>query len=630
MTRFDNVGMWWQDFPIEKPTKDSARAARIVEPPVTGWQPPREFPNLKGARVIGLDTETKDLNLDDKGPGAVRGDAHVVGVSVATEDRAWYFPMRHEYEREKHLNWDPDKVLRWLDDQLALPLPVVGANLLYDLEGLRAERVRMPAGELFDVQYAEPLLDEESYTYALESLSRKYLGKSKETPALYQWCAESFGGKADEKQRENIWRSPPTLVGPYAEADALLPVEILRKQRELLHAQELTALFRLECSLIPLLLDMRFRGVRVDEERATMVAKQLRTLAGEWQAKIPHVDVWAPDSIVRAFEKEGLEYPLTEAGNPSFRKEVLEGIEHPLTEAILKVRSYEKAANPFVESYILGNMRNGRVHCQFNPLRSDKYGTVTGRFSSSNPNLQNIPSRDPVLGPLLRSLFIPEAGCRWWRADYSQIEYRLLTHYAIGPGSDAMREQYRRDPTTSFHKMTVAMVHETTGIEIGYKPAKNLNFGLVYGMGKDKTIRTLGANGAQLYEAYFEAFPSVKQTYKSAERLARRRGYITTILKRRRRFESEDGTHKSLNACLQGGAADIMKKAMSDCYHAGVFARTGIPHLTVHDELDGSHDGSKACDEAYKEVEHIMTTCVPLRVPLMVEVSTGAHWGECL
>lgn len=634
MTRFDNVGMWWEDFPVEKPTVASA-TGRHAPVPRTGWAPPTEFPNLHGAKVIGLDTETKDLELITRGPGFVRQAAHVVGVSVATEDRAWYFPLRHEYAAERHLNMDPERVFAWLADTLtATPaIAVVGANLLYDLEALRAERVPAPAGELFDVQYAEPLLDETARSYSLDTLARRHLGHGKETPALYEWCAASFGGAADGKQRANIWRAPPSLVGPYAEADALIPLQVLRAQRRLLAEEELTELFRLECALIPLLLDMRFRGVRVDVKHAEQVARQLRATAREWQEKIPGVDVWSADTIARAFDKAQLEYPRTEAGNPSFTREFLESIPHPLAQAVLGVRLAEKAVNPFVESYILGGAHNGRIHCQFHPLRSDAYGTVSGRFSSSNPNLQNIPSRDKILGPLLRSLFVPEEGCQWRRADYSQIEYRLLVHDAVGPGAEALRERYRSDPNTDFHEMTRVMVHEQTGVEMERKPAKNLNFGLVYGMGREKTTRSLGVSqdlGERLYEAYFEALPSVKRTYKSAERLARRRGYIKTLLKRRRRFADGEGTHKALNARLQGGAADVMKKAMVDCYRAGVFAATGIPHLTVHDELDWSDDGTPEAAEAFAEAERIMCECVPLRVPLLVDVSRGAHWGECL
>lgn len=629
MSRFDDVGMWWQDYKPPPTANKAAVRVTNVDIPSTGWSPPTDFPNLSGCKVLGIDTETKDPNLLSKGPGGVRKDGHIVGVSVSTTDRSWYFPMRHEHPSQRSLNMNPDSVLAFVRDIYQSAVPLVGANLLYDLEWLRAEGAGMPKGELFDVQYAEPLLDEESRSYSLDSLASKYLGTGKVTSALYEWCAASFGGDANGKQRANIWRSPPSLVGPYAEADAGLPLKILAQQRKLLAQQELTDLFRIECALIPLLLDMRFFGVRIDMDKAHSTLAWLRAEAAKHQSIVGDVDVWSSDSVARAFDKANVEYPRTEAGNPSFTRPWLETCPHEVAQAILGVRMYEKAANPFIESYLLGSQVNGRVHCQFHPLRSDDYGTVSGRFSSSNPNLQNIPSRDKVLGPMLRSLFIPEDGCKWRRADYSQVEYRLLAHYAVGNGADALRKKYIDDPRADFHIMTLDMVREQTGVELGRKPAKNLNFGLVYGMGKDKTARSLGVPydlGLRLYDAYFEAMPMVKATYKSAERLAKRRGYIKTVLGRRRRFKDEQGLHKALNACLQGSAADVIKKAMVTCYKEGIFAKTGIPHLTVHDELDWSDNGDAA---AFEEAKHVLETCVPLRVPLLVDMSVGNTWGDC-
>ena len=648
MSRYDDVGLWWEDYPVTPSRAGrSERTARAVAVPSTGWVPPRELPNLRGVKLLGLDTETKDPRLLTHGPGGVRGDGHVVGVSVATEDRAWYFPLRHEYAGERELNMDPAAVLRWVSDTLSTVKGIVGANLAYDLEMLRAEGVTVPrAVRLHDVQVAEPLLDEEARSYSLDTLALSYTGEGKDTPLLYQWCADSFGGEPNGKQRANIWRAPPSLVGPYAESDALLPVRILRKQLGRLREQSLLDLYTLECALLPLLLDMRFRGVRVDVARAEQAAKWLREQAKLAQDAIPGVDVWSGGSIARAFDKAGVEYPRTEAGNPSFTKDFLDSCEHPMARAVFTVRMYEKAANPFVESYLLGNQLNGRVHCQFNPLRSDDYGTVTGRFSSSNPNLQNIPSRDKVLGPLLRGLFVPDEGGRWRRADYSQIEYRLLAHFAVGPRADTLRDRYRKDPKTDFHRMTAELVHDTTEVMLERTPAKNINFGLVYGMGNDKTTRSLGVSpelGARLVEAYHTAMPMVKATYKSAERLAQRRGYIRTVLGRRRRFnrteedkynagkEKRAGTHKALNAVLQGSSADIIKKAMHDCYYAGLFEpdACGVPLLTVHDELDWDDRGTPRAEEAFAEAERIMTTCVPLKVPLRLDMVTGANWGEC-
>lgn len=648
--RFDARGLWWEDY--EPPKSTSGRGvARVqnVAVPETGWKPPRDLPNLTSARILAFDTETKDLELEERGPGAVRGASHIVGISVATEDRAWYFPMRHEYAPQSALNMNPDNVLRWFGDiaKRDKQCEYIGANILYDLESLRAEGVTFPRSARFhDVQYAEPLLDEEARTYALDAIAQRRLDEGKASPALYDWCAMSFGGEANGKQRGNIWRAPPTLVGPYAESDSILPFRLLTVQKKELEAQRLTRVYDMECALIPLLLDMRYRGVRVDLSHAERALKWLREQAAEAQRAIPHIDVWSNETIAIAFDKEGLDYPRTVAGNPSFTRTWLEQHESALAQAIVRVRTYEKAANPFVESYVMQGHHKGRLHCQFNPLRSDNYGTVSGRFSSSNPNLQNIPSRDKVLGPLLRRIFIPEDGCRWARADYSQIEYRMLVHFASVmevEGAETMRQRYIESPDTDFHQLTVDLIREFTGIEMDRKPAKNINFGLVYGMGRDKLIRTLGVSqdiGNRLYDAYFDALPAVAKTLKRAQSLASRRGYIRTIMGRRKRFdEVEQGkyggeqrahTHKALNSCLQGSAADVMKAAMVKCYTAGLFDVTGIPHLTVHDELDWSDADTPQVREAFAEIKHTMETAVRARIPLLVDMGTGETWGDCL
>jgi DNA polymerase I-like protein with 3'-5' exonuclease and polymerase domains len=640
MSRADLHGLLWDDAEYVSRRGATSRTLRYVAPPETGWRPPKDFPNLSGVKILGLDTETKDLELTERGPGAVRGAAHCVGFSVSSEDRAWYFPIRHEYEAQLGYNRDPQVALAWLADVLKEPRAIVGANLLYDLEVLRAEGIATPQGPLLDVQFAEPLLDEYRYSYSLDELARIHLGVGKTSEQLYEWSAAVHGGKADGSQRANIWRSPPSLVGPYAEADALLPLQILARQRELLRSESLESLFELECGLIPLLLDMRFRGVRIDVDKAQRTALWLREHAHASQALIPDVDVWSAASLERAFRKAGHAVQYTEAGNPSFTKGWLEDQTHDLARSVLDVRLYEKAANPFVESYLLNNVVKGRVHCQFHPLRSESYGTRWGRFSSSNPNLQNIPSRHKIIGPALRSLYIPEEDCKWVKADYSQVEYRGLVHYAIGKGAEALRDRYRNDPNTDFHNLAIEMTETITGIRLDRAPAKNLNFGLVYGMGEDKLTRSLGVShdvGKRLYKAYFDALPSVKQTSTGATRLANRRGYIRTILGRRRRFKTDDdkggrkGTHAALNACLQGTAADIIKTAMLACYKAGLFAddACGIPHLTVHDELDWSKRDTARSAAAFIEAKHVMETAIKLRVPLLVKMTEGTNWGDC-
>jgi DNA polymerase I-like protein with 3'-5' exonuclease and polymerase domains len=637
---------FWDEAP---PPLPSARPERFIPPPRTGWKPSRDFPNLTGAKILGIDTETFDPNLLTHGPGGVRGDGHIVGVSLATEDASWYFPVRHEFADEAKMNMDPGKVFPYLQSLVGkTERQYVGANIMYDLEWLRASGVQFSKKASFhDVQYAEPLLDEESGKYSLDALATKYLQRGKETSLLYQWSADSFGGKPDGTQRKNIWRSPPSLVGPYAEADAFLPLQILMHQGPRLEVDELLDVYDMERALIPMLLDMRLAGVRVDIDKARKVSRLLREKSAKASLLIPGIDAWSGDSIAEACKAAGIEYQRTATGKPSFTKEWLQACKHPMAKAILEVRKYDKAANPFVESYILNSAVKGRVYGQFHPLRSDENGTVSGRLSSSTPNLQNITGRDEELAPMLRGLFIPNEGSIWVRTDYSQIEYRKLVHFMVEwglKGADALQQRYVDDPDTDFHQMCIDLVKEITGIALDRKPAKTINFGLVYGMGKEKLIASLGVSeelGNKLYASYFKALPGVKSAIEFASGMATREGYVTTILGRRKRFgelyENDYGrmerehTHKALNSILQGSAADAMKRGMLACYDAGLlFNDEIVTHLTVHDELDMSMRNNKRARAMLKEIVHLQETAIKCHVPLIVDISEGKNWGECL
>ena len=640
-----------------------------VRPPVpeTKRRKPRELPNLSQAKVIAVDTETYDPGLLSHGPGYVRPgikgeprDGWIVGVSLATDDRAWYFPLRHPDSD----NFAEETFYPWLRKTLgAARQPKVGANIGYDIGWLDAYDV-IVKGALYDVQYAEPLLDEHAFTYDLERLGQKYEGTGKDTSLLYAWCADAFGGRRDSSQRANIWRAPAVLVGAYAEQDAALPLRIIRKQIAQLKKENLLELFKLETSLIPLLLEMRKRGVRVDLEKAEKTRKALRDEEKIAQEKLDalvgsHVNVNAPRDLAEAFDAQGIKYPRTAKGAPSFKKAWLEALNHPLAQLIGDVRTASKLAGTFVDSYIFGQQVNGRVHTQFHPLRTDSNGTESGRFASSNPNLQNIPARNPRLASLVRGIFCPDDGAvSWKRFDYSQIEYRFLVHFASGLGADDARMMYRKNPKTDFHAMVTELVKHYTRIELSRDVTKNVNFGLVYGMMRDTLRRFLNLSedaADKIFKAYHEAVPFVQHTYNRFALEAHASGEIRTVLRRKSRFvwyESavsgvrgramlkDDAkraygfikpanTHKALNRVLQGSSADQMKQAMSDAYYAGVFDSTGVPHVTVHDELGLSNMGTPESVQGFKELTHIMETCIPLSVPVLVSVSDGADWGAC-
>lgn len=659
MSRYDAIGLFWQDMPSSR--KRGEAAARPMPPiPETGWRPPSEFPNLSAAKALSFDTETFDPELEDYGPGWGRGKGHIVGLSIAVPNGpAWYFPIRHEVEPE--YNMDPRNVLGWFGDQLRDTRPKIGANLLYDLGWLKQEGIEV-GGPCYDIQFAEALLNSEAPDVSLDALATKYLGMHKETSLLYKWCADFYGGNPTDRQRKNMYRTPPRLAGPYGEADAKLPMLIMDQQWPAMALRDVHRVFDLESRLIPLLLAMRWQGVPVDVpfaekfhkqlgEDAEGIAGQLKEMAGRT------INPYSGDDLAQAFRAQGLTYSTTATGKPSFTAPFLERHEHPFPKLVTEYRKKMKLRSVFIESYILNSNVNGRVYCQFHPLRGDENGARSGRFSSSTPNLQNIPVRTKE-GKLIRACFTATLGGRWRKFDYSQIEYRLLAHHAVGPGADEMRQRFINDPSTDYHEATIELVHQMTGILLDRKPAKNINFGLVYGMSRKGLIGYLGLGdkeGQRLYETYHKAAPFVKATIEATELEVNRFGTVSTLLGRKSDFNqwtsadwNDDNeilpfdeavqryarvkrafTHKALNRKLQGGAADVMKKAMVDCWEGGVFAETGIPLLTVHDELD--FDDVGAIDApCWTELKRVMETCIPeISIPIRVDGDIGTNWGNC-
>jgi DNA polymerase I-like protein with 3'-5' exonuclease and polymerase domains len=667
MARFDEIGLFWEDA-----RQVSMRGTRMERPmPAfieTGWTPPTSFPNLAAAKVIAVDTETWDPDLLDMGPGWGRGKGHIVGVSVAVTGHSWYFPIRHETQKEMNMN--PDHVFAWLRDTMSNPHQAkVGANLTYDLGWLQTEGVDL-AGELLDVQYAEALLDESSQV-SLDLLGFRYLDEGKTSNQLYGWLDQWFGGGANSKQRKHIHRAPPSLVGPYAQGDADLPLRLLPIMAKKLNEEGLLDLFRMECGLMRLMVAMRMAGARVDIPKAERLRDSLKVREEALQKEVDYeagfkVNINTGASLAKLFDKVGLAYPKTAKGAPSFTKEVFDSTRHPIADKIKQIRKLAKLRGTFVESYVLDSHINGKVHGQFHLLRSDEGGTRSGRFSSSTPNLQNLPSRDEELAPLVRGIFVPDIGHIAWRKyDYSQIEYRFMIHYAVGPGSDEARRLFNAEPDTDYHEMALDLVAPQAGWDISTpemrkqrrRPIKNINFGLIYGMGVDKLSRDLGLSsteGRKLFKAYHKGVPFAKPTMDQLSELAKRTGVVTTILGRKSRFdlwgprdvygEAAIGlpypdamhryggnverayTHKALNRRLQGSAADLMKKAMHQCWIDGIFNETGVPRLTVHDELDFSDPGGK--DAAFLEMKRIMETAIPLSIPVRADMDIGADWGS--
>ena len=279
----------------------------------------------------------------------------------------------------------------------------------------------------------------------------------------------------------------------------------------------------------------------MDVSRAHELKRQLQLQEEMLLSKIKResntdVQIWAARSIAKVFDNLGLEYSRTEkTDSPSFTKNFITNHEHPVVKLIAEARKINKVRTTFIDT-ILEHEYCGRIHADINQIRSDDGGTVTGRFSYSNPNLQQIPARDPDTGPLIRSLFIPEENCKWGTFDYSQQEPRLVAHYALRFGYDSAQtiaDSYENDPSTDFHRIVANMA------KIDRKEAKTINLGLFYGMGKAKLQAELGVTKEkteELFSQYHNNAPFVKMLLNGVMEVAQEKGRIKTLLGRKCRF----------------------------------------------------------------------------------------------
>jgi DNA polymerase I-like protein with 3'-5' exonuclease and polymerase domains len=613
------------------------------------WTPPETIPDLSQYDTIAIDLETRDENLLKLGPGWCRKDGHIIGVAVAAGDSAWYFPVAHTVG-----NMPKRVIYQWLTELCKdTTKTFVFHNALYDLGWLRAEGIEVK-GKIRDTMVAAPLLNENRRYYNLNSLSGDYLSTYKDEKMLKS-AAEEFGVDA----KSGMWRLPPRYVGAYAEHDASITLRLWNELRKQITKEECSGIFDLETRLTPLLLDMKTNGVRVDLVRAEQVKKELITLEKKLLDEIAAetkvaLEPWVATSVAKVFDAVGLSYSRTEKSRaPAFTKQFLANHSHPIAKKIIKIREVNKANTTFIDT-ILEHSHNGRIHCDFHPLRSDGGGTVTGRFSSSNPNLQQIPARDPYIKKIIRGLFIPEADCEWGSFDYASQEPRWLVHYcATLTGID---RHPQIDDVVALYKKGQADFHQIVADIAGIprKQAKTVNLGLMYGMGKGKLANILDLSieeATSLLDKYNDKVPFLKSVSEKAMRRAADSGVIRTWLGRKCRFNmyepisytynkalpmkeaiDEYGgkgrirrafTYKALNRLIQGSSADQTKKAMVDCYEAGL-----TPMLTVHDELCFNIENSKTAKQI-DQIEEIMRNCIPeLKIPFEVDVEIGQNWGE--
>ena len=610
----------------------------------TEWICPENFPDLSDHEYVAIDLETKDPNLKTKGSGSVIGQGEIIGIAVAVEGWSGYYPIGH-----REGNMDKKKVLEWITKVCAADNTKIFHNAMYDVCWLKSYGIKIN-GFVIDTMVMLSLIDENRRWYSLNSASYDYLGEVKNEQALKE-AAEAAGVDA----KSEMYKLPAMYVGSYAEKDAELTLELFRVLSREIQKQNLQNVFDLETNLFPCLVDMRFNGVRVDVERAHTLKQKLVAEEEELLLQVKketgiETQIWAARSIAQVFDKLSLPYSRTLKSNaPSFTKNFLKEHPHPLVQKIAKAREINKAHTTFIDT-ILKHEHKGRIHADINPIKSDQGGTVTGRFSYSNPNLQQIPARNKDLGPMIRGLFIPEKDCKWCCFDYSQQEPRLVVHYAattepicFNDSVTKIVEKFKHD-SVDFHQTVADMAN------ISRSQAKTINLGLFYGMGKAKLQAELGLNTKQeaedLFDQYHDKVPFVRELMNRTSSFAQTSGSIGTLLGRKCRFDKWEPatfgmhtpmtleeaertygrgrirrafTYKALNKLIQGSAADMTKKAMLDLYREGI-----IPHIQIHDELDLSVESP----ERAKKIIEIMENAVTLKVPNKVDYESGETWGD--
>jgi DNA polymerase I-like protein with 3'-5' exonuclease and polymerase domains len=556
-----------------------------------------------------------------------------------------YYPIAHQGGG----NLEKNKVMDWIKDVCSSDSVKLFHNAMYDVCWLRAAGVNIN-GHIVDTMVMASLIDENRLSYTLNSISYEFLGEVKDEKALIE-AAQSWG--IDPKSE--MYKLPAMYVGNYAEKDAVLTLELFKVLSREIQKQSLQNVFDLETQLFPCLLDMKFKGVRVDIEKAKLLKQQLTNQEQEILLKVKQEtgiepQIWAARSIATVFDKLGLHYERTDKSHaPSFTKNFLQEHKHPIVQMIAKAREINKAHTTFIDT-ILKFTHKGRIHADINPIRSDQGGTVTGRFSYANPNLQQIPARNKELGPMIRSLFLPEIDHKWGCFDYSQQEPRLVVHYAattepicFDESVTKIVDEFKND-SVDFHKTVAIMAG------ISRDQAKTINLGLFYGMGKAKLQAELGLNtkaeAEKLFNQYHDNVPFVKELMNKTSQFAQTSGSIGTLLGRRCRFNKWEPatfgmhtamsfeeaertygrgrirramTYKALNKLIQGSAADMTKKAMLDLYNEGI-----IPHIQIHDELDIS----VIDDNHAKKIVEIMENAVTLAIPNKVDYESGETWGD--
>ena len=588
--------------------------------------------------VASIDIETDDPHLKQWGPGACRHDGKILGIGI-------YCPVLGV---DEYFEPDDPRALEILADP---DIVKVFHNGVYDLDWMENGYDIKIYGRCEDTMTRETLLDSYAYSYSLDACCQRrgVEGKNKGDTIDAWWAAHGGKGKAVEHLKD----IPSEVAGKYCRQDCKATYNLYMAQQPLLEEQNLLRANDIECRLYPLLMNMKHNGIRVDMSKLFELMDQFEeeyeTGITEMEQKYGFAEgtlsLNSANDIEKMWRAEHLPIEYTATGKPSFAAAVLEDCNHPLAEKIQHLRGLTKTL-AFLTSWVDYSIE-GHIHPCFYPAKRDDAGTVTGRWSSGDPNMQQVPARAEKHGKEIRSLFIPEDDCILGAFDYKQIEYRVFIHFAEGPGAEDARKEFH-EHDVDYHWMVQTMMGWVTGDKDKDKEyrhiTKNLNFGSIYCMGArsfaakfkrpllkahpDADPDNLVPLADSLMKMYKKKIPFVDPTCRSIINTGERRGYVRTLSGRRQRMPLDGGAYKLVNYLIQGSAADLLKKGLVDAWDKGVFDVLKL-HAQIHDEIVFSipktKEGYRACCTLYDCMAH----AYDLRIPIGVDTEIGPDWGHC-
>lgn len=609
-----------------------------------------KFPSLSDYPVVSLDTETTGLNWWQ----------HLIfGIAISVEDRDFYWDVRRTPE-----------VVEWLREEIRRVKRVTAHNAKFDWHFCRKHGIILPEDRVYCTMIRAALIDEHRLTYDLDSLGKDCVGVGKDTN-MYEELAEMFGGKPTKQaQIDNLKRAPVEIAARYAKQDTRTGLKLWHWQEAKINEQNLGRVHDLERRLLPVIVRMEEGGVRVDVDRAERAVADIDSRSKGLQKELDGlagfpVNPNPSGSIKKLFDPrrvksadggehwetvDGTALETTDGGAPCLDADALRRIKHPAAPMILNLRKLLKARDTFLKGHILSNHHDGYIHANINQTKAEgDVGTGTGRLSINAPALQQIPKRDKEMAAIVRAIFVPDHGHEWVCNDWAQMDFRIFSHYLKDP---AILEMYRDNPDTDFHSLAADMTGLPRSPRFAGDPnAKQINLGLVFGMGQGRlaeemglpyTVEPNGRGGTYLkpgpeaeavFHQYHSSIPGIKDLLSDASSVARSRGHVLSIMGRRIRFPRGMFVHKAGGLIFQGTAADCLKLKLVELDDFIQSEGSGDIRLllNVHDEFDHSIEPGR--EDLRKEVNRIVTAFGPedairLRVPVRTDQGRGPDWWE--